>query len=176
MNPVLRLLTTASRLTAALCAAPLLCLPALAAPSTASGSLEVGATIVVACNVSGNTLNFGTAIDPLQTTGAIDASTTLAVTCTRTTPYSVALSAGANAGGLNAFGSRAMKSGTHSLAYQLYLDAARSQVWGNGTNSSVYTGTGSGNTQQLTIYGRLPSVAQAVPGDYSDTVTVTITY
>ncbi|MBB3195311.1 Csu type fimbrial protein [Roseateles terrae] len=151
-------------------------LPTMSAPSSASGSLEVGATIVVACTVSGSTLNFGTAIDPLQSNGAIDASTNLSVTCTRTTPYSVALSAGAHAGGLNAFGSRAMKSGTHTLAYQLYLDAARSQVWGNGTNSSVYTGTGTGSIQQLTIYGRLPSVAQAAPGDYSDTVTVTITY
>jgi spore coat protein U-like protein len=149
---------------------------AVAAPSSASGHLDIGATIVVACNVSGSTLNFGTSIDPLQSHGAIDASTQLSVTCTRTTPYSVSLSAGANAGGLNAFGSRAMKSGTNTLAYQLYLDAARSQVWGNGTNSSVYAGTGTGSTQQLTIYGRLPSVAQAAPGDYTDTVTVTITY
>lgn len=176
MNPVLRVLTPASRRALALSATALLSLPAAAAPNSASGSLEVGATIVVACNVSGNTLNFGSAIDPLQTSGAIDASTSLSVTCTRTTPYSVALSAGTNAGGPNNFGARAMKSGSHTLAYQLYLDAARSQIWGNGTNSSVYTGTGTGNTQQLTLYGRLPSVAQAVPGDYTDTVTVTITY
>lgn len=147
-----------------------------ATPNTSSGTLTVGATIVVACNVAGGTLNFGSTIDPLQSSGPIDASTTLAVTCTNTTPYSVALSAGANAGGLNAFGARAMKSGTNALPYQLYLDAAHSQVWGNGTNSGVHTGTGTGNQQSLTVYGRLPTVANAVPGDYSDTVTVTITY
>jgi len=126
--------------------------------------------------VSGSTLSFGNAIDPLQSSGPIDASANVSVTCTRTTPYAVALSAGANAGSPNAFGARAMKSGNNTLAYQLYLDAAHSQVWGNGTNSSVYTGTGSGSVQSLTVHGRLPSVANAVPGDYSDTVTVTITY
>ncbi|SEK61340.1 Spore coat protein U (SCPU) domain-containing protein [Roseateles sp. YR242] len=147
-----------------------------AAPNTTSGTLTVGATILVACNVAGGTLNFGSTIDPLQSSGPIDASTNLSVTCTNTTPYSVALSAGANAGGLNAFSARAMKSGTNSLPYQLYLDAAHSKVWGNGTNSSVHTGTGTGTQQSLTVYGRLPTVANAVPGDYSDTVTVTITY
>lgn len=147
-----------------------------ATPSSNSGALEVGATIVVACNVSGSTLSFGGGIDPLQTTGPVDASTSLAVTCTRTTPYSVALSAGANAGGATAFGNRTMKSGNHLLPYQLYLDAGRTQVWGNGSNSGVHSGTGTGSTQSLTVYGRLPSLAGVVPGDYSDTVTVTITY
>ncbi|UXH79559.1 Csu type fimbrial protein [Roseateles amylovorans] len=147
-----------------------------AAPATSSGTLEIGATILVACNVSGSTLNFGTAIDPLQTPGPVDALTSLAVTCTRTTPYSVALSAGANAGNASAFGNRAMKSGANSLPYQLYLDAGRTQVWGDGNSSGVFTGTGTGSQQMLTVYGRLPSLNGIPPGNYSDTVTLTITY
>ena len=37
-------------------------------------------------------------------------------------------------------------------------------------------GTGTGSTQTLTIYGRLPSLANVVPGSYTDTVTVTVSY
>ncbi|WP_158218738.1 Csu type fimbrial protein [Roseateles aquatilis] len=144
-------------------------------PTSASGTFQVGATILVACNVTGSTLTFG-AIDPLQNPGPADASTSLNVTCTKTTPYSVALSAGTNAGNPSAFGSRVMKNGNNSLPYQLYLDAGRTQVWGDGNSSGVYAGTGTGSQQALTVYGRLPSLNGIVPGNYSDTVTVTITY
>lgn len=148
---------------------------ASAANDTSNGTLQVSATILVACQVSGTSLNFGGSIDPLLSAGPVDASTALNVVCTNTTPYTVALSAGMNAGGPANFAARAMKSGSNSLAYQLYLDAARSTVWGSGTGS-VYSGVGTGSAQSLTIYGRLPSLAGAVPGNYSDTVTVTISY
>lgn len=144
-------------------------------PKTGSGSFQVGATILVACQVTGSTLTFGGSIDPLRTTGPVDASTNLSVTCTNTTPYSVALSAGTQAPA-GAFASRAMTSGTHTLPYQLYLDAGRTQVWGDGNASGVYAGTGTGSAQSLTVHGRLPSLAGVVPGNYSDTVTLTITY
>ena len=147
-----------------------------ASPTTGSGTFQVGATILVACNITGSTLTFGGSIDPLQTPGPVDASTALNLTCTKTTPYSVSLSAGANAGNASAFGSRVMKSGNNNLPYQLYLDAGRTQVWGDGNSSGVYTGTGTGSQQQLTVYGRLPSLNGIVPGNYADTVTLTITY
>lgn len=147
-----------------------------ATPSSAGGSFQVGATILVSCNVTGSTLTFGGSIDPLQTPGPVDAATSLNVTCTKTTPYAVALSAGANAGNAQAFGSRVMKSGNNTLPYQLYLDAGRTQVWGDGTGSGVFSGTGTGSNQTLSVYGRLPSLSGIVPGNYSDTVTVTITY
>lgn len=143
---------------------------------TANASFQVGATILVACQVTGSTLSFGGNLDPLQVTGPVDAATNLSVTCTNTTPYNVALSAGTNAGGPGAFGARTMKSGTNSLPYQLYLDAGRTQVWGDGNASGTYSGTGSGSAQLLTVYGRLPSLAGVAPGNYNDTVTVTITY
>ena len=116
-------------------------------------------------------------IDPLATATPLDATSTLSVTCTNTTPYTVALNAGANAGGASNFGSRTMKSGSNTLAYQLYLDSGRSSVWGDGTSSSsTSAGTGTGSAQTLTIYGRLPSLANVVPGSYTDTVTVTVSY
>ena len=60
---------------------------------------------------------------------------------------------------------------------RLYTTALRTTVWGDGTASTGTTaGTGSGLAQSLTVYGRLPSLTGAVPGVYTDTVTITITY
>ncbi len=156
-------------------------LPALlvapAQATTATVTFQVDATIVAACTVSGALLNFGSAINPLAATVPIYATSTLAVQCTNTTPYAVSLNAGLNAGGASNFSARAMTSGSNALAYQLYLDTAHSQVWGDGTSSSsTSSGTGTGSAQSLTIYGSIPSLSGVVPGAYTDTVTVTVTY
>ncbi len=154
-----------------------LLLPAMAQAGTANNTFQVQATVISSCQVSGTSLNFGGSIDPLATATPLDATSTLTVVCTNTTPYTVALNAGTNAGGASNFSARTMKSGTRTLGYQLYLDTARSTVWGDGTaSSSTSAGTGTGSSQSLTIYGRLPSLANVVPGAYTDTVTVTISY
>ena len=154
-----------------------LLVPAFAQAASAANTFQVQATLTSACTVSGATLNFGASIDPLATATPLDATSTLSVVCTNTTPYTVALNAGSNAGGASNFGARAMKSGSNLLGYQLYSDTGRSTVWGDGTaSSSTSAGTGSGSTQTLTIYGRLPSLANAIPGAYTDTVTVTVSY
>lgn len=156
------------------------CLLAGTAPAqagTSTGSFQVSATVISSCSVAGTTLNFGTALDPLNSAVPVDATSTLTVQCTNTTPYTLALSAGINAGGASVFGSRAMKNGARSLPYQLYLDVARASVWGDGTASSLtQSGVGTGASQSVTIYGRLPSLTGIVPGSYTDTVTVTISY
>ena len=144
---------------------------------TGTGSFQVSATVISSCTVSGTTLSFGTSIDPLASAVPVDATSTMTVQCTNTTPYTLALTAGINAGGASLFSARAMKSGVHLLPYQLYLDVARSSVWGDGTSSSLtQSGTGSGGSQSVTIYGRLPSLTGIIPGAYTDTVTVTISY
>jgi spore coat protein U-like protein len=145
--------------------------------ATSGGSFQVNATIVSACTVSGSTLTFGASINPLTVGVPLDSTSTLTVQCTNTTPYSVSLNAGANAGGASNFAARAMKNGTYSMGYQLYTDTGRSSIWGDGTGTSVVSqGTGSGSNQSLTVYGRVSSLLGAVPGTYTDTVTVTITY
>lgn len=145
--------------------------------ATSTGSMGVQATVSSACSVSASTLNFGAAIDPLSASVPIHVNTSLSVQCTNTTPYTVALDAGTNAGGPGNFSARAMSSGANTLAYQLYTDVGRTTVWGDGTaSSSTVSGTGSGSAQTLTVYGRLPSLSGAVPGAYTDTVVVTVTY
>ncbi len=71
---------------------------------------------------------------------------------------------------------RRMAGGQAGLSYQLYLDPAHSQPWGDGTgDSSVIQGAANGN-QSFAIYGRIAAGAETVPGAYSDVLVVTVTY
>ena len=88
--------------------------------------------------------------------------------------------------GANVSGSqRRMKNGTTNfLNYNLYVDSARTNAWTTATSnaacaapSSCFLGTGSGSSQSVNIYGRVPSTGTAPPtGTYTDTVTMTVTY
>ena len=150
--------------------------PREAGAATATNSLSSQTTVTTACNVSGSTLSFGTTINPIGAV-PIDASSTLTVECTNSTTFTLSLNAGINAGGFTNFSQRKLKNGSYTLSYQLYTDSGRTTVWGDGTGgSSTYGGTGTGNLQTVYLYGRLPTLTGAVPGTYTDTVTVTITY
>jgi spore coat protein U-like protein len=71
------------------------------------------------------------------------------------------------------------KSGGMSLRYNLYLDAARTQIWGDGTGGSAHFGpflpTLNFN-HTVTMYGRVPARQASPVGAYTDTITVTINY
>jgi spore coat protein U-like protein len=65
--------------------------------------------------------------------------------------------------------------------YQLYTDAARTTVWGDGAGgTAVQSGVGTAAPRTLTVYGRIPdagaNLSAAVRADYRDTVTITVTY
>lgn len=139
----------------------------VAFPFTASASVPNRCTIAAAGN-----LGFGTR--PGLIASPIDHSSTLDFTCTRRTPWNVSLDNGRNAAG----GSRRMRLGTSNsyVRYELYRDPARSLRWGTTPGSDTASGTGTGAAQSLTVHGRVPG-GQAVPaGNYSDVVTVTVTY
>ena len=73
---------------------------------------------------------------------------------------------------------RTLMSGTHALNYNLYLDAALTQVWGNGAGSTFRYGP-----QPLPIfetrvyvYGFIPASQNAWQGSYTDTITITMSF
>ncbi|MBD3770655.1 MAG: spore coat U domain-containing protein [Rhodobacterales bacterium] len=148
-------------------------LSGLAISQTATDSFTVSAEVIDACNLTANNLDFGSysAISG----SAVDATSTLSVTCTNGTSYTIALDEGTTAGG--AFTARLMTDSTNTLSYNLYTSAARTTVWGDGTGATQTTaGTGSGTLQSLTVYGRVPSSQNVPVGSYSDSVTATITF
>jgi spore coat protein U-like protein len=143
-----------------------------AGASTATNTFTATITVQASCLVvSTNTLDFGTQSTLAANT---DVSATFAVQCTNTTPYNVGLNAGTTAGGTVA--TRLMTSGSATISYRTYSNAARTTNWGNTVGTDTVSGTGNGAQQTLTVYGRVPVQATPAPATYNDTVTITVTY
>ncbi|WP_042297773.1 Csu type fimbrial protein [Paraburkholderia bannensis] len=150
--------------------------PTCTGSSTPSDRLtfNVSATVIADCTISAAPLAFPT-MTTLST--QVTANSSLSVTCVSGAPYTVALNAGTTAGGTVASRLMLLSGGTATVNYELYKDAAFTQPWGDGTNGTATdSGTGTGAAQTLTVFGRVP--AQTVPpsGNYSDTVTATVTF
>lgn len=140
--------------------------------SVATGTLSVSMTIQASCTLASTSpVAFGT---QGVLTANTDATGSLTVQCTNTTPYTVALDAGAGTGATTAL--RKMTAGAATVSYALYRDSSRTLTWGNAQGTDTVAGTGSGSNQALTVYGRVAPQTSPAPGSYADTVNVTITY
>jgi spore coat protein U-like protein len=63
------------------------------------------------------------------------------------------------------------------LKYNLYSDSTHMTIWGDGTGgSSTVTGTNGHTTNNFTVYGQIPTPQGIAPNNYSDSITVTVTY
>lgn len=144
-------------------------MPGAAQAATATTTFQVTATVLATCQVSATPLAFGN-----YAGSQTDATSTISVTCTSTTPYQVGLDAG-TAGGATVT-TRKMTFGAAELGYALYSDSARTTNWGNTVGTDTVPGTGTGLAQTLTVYGRIPAGSMPTPGAYADTITVTVTY
>ncbi|MDR6502022.1 spore coat protein U-like protein [Burkholderia ambifaria] len=131
--------------------------------------MTVTATVDATCQITATPLAFG-AYAGTQT----DATSTLSVTCSNTTPYNVGLDAGLATGATVT--SRAMTITGASLLYSLFQDAGRTTNWGNTVGTDTVAGTGTGSAQTLTVYGRVAAGQFVTPGAYTDTITATVTY
>jgi spore coat protein U-like protein len=81
-----------------------------------------------------------------------------------------------SAGGAGSFSPRGMV-GADVLGYNLYTDAARTVVWGDGTSGTVTApGVVSTNPATANIYGRIFPLQNVSAGSYSDTLIVTINF
>ena len=129
------------------------------------------ATPCAITSVSG--LSFG-AYDALAA-GPDDTSGSIAVTCYDATPdvVQVWLSPGIS----GSFAPRTMASGTSRLAYNVFLDASRLTVWGDGNSGTgIWGPTDAQGTITIPVYGRAPAHQDVSAGTYADTLTITIQY
>jgi spore coat protein U-like protein len=138
---------------------------------TASGTASVTATISSNCTISSTTVNFG-AQGLLNAN--IDAQGTLSIQCSSQLPYAVSLDGG-NSGATDPT-QRKMTKGANSITYGLYRDAARSLAWGSTSGVNTASGTGSGTSQTLTVYGRVPPQTTPKANTYTDSIIATVTY
>jgi spore coat protein U-like protein len=154
--------------------------PVVAQAGTATANLSVSIIITAACTINPATLIFAPTPGTSLLTTAVNGSSTVSVTCTGGSPYSIAMDNGSNASGSQ----RRMISGGNFLSYNLYVDAAHTSPWSTATGASnctttgdCFLGTGNGSAQSVNIYGVVPTTATAPPsGTYTDTVTMTITF
>lgn len=139
------------------------------------------------CTVSSTPVAFGP-YDALSAT-PLDGSGQVTVECRRTNTVAFVTTLGR--GGAGSYSPRAMSSGGNQLQYNLYTNAARTIVFGDGTGgtSSVqcFTGvtmngcigsnpSGQGRRAFLPFYGRIPAGQDVAAGNYLDTVQVTIVF
>lgn len=124
----------------------------------------------IACTVSSALLAFG-AINPLDKLER-DSSADITVTCPSLTMYTVSLSAGSGT-----YNQRTLRSGSNILNYNLYIDPQRTLIWGDGSGVTR-TVQSSADTMGTThtVYGTVPAQPRAVPGVYSDSIVVTVSY
>lgn len=146
----------------------------IAVAATLTGSLPVSASVTASCqNLVAGSLAHGS-YDP-SATDDNDAQTSVTVQCTNTTPLQ--LSASRGTGSLL---QRQMASGDNRLNYNLYTNGARTTIWGDGSGGTATIaaiGAGVSSNVAVTIFSRIPKgQANAVPGAYSDSITVTVTY
>jgi spore coat protein U-like protein len=82
-------------------------------------------------------------------------------------------------GSSSTFSPRTLRSGGEQLAYNIFRDSARTQIWGDGTGgTAVYSVVIPPWNQDvvLTMYGRVPAEQDAMVGSYTDTVVVTVEF
>lgn len=139
-------------------------------PSTSHALLTIGS-----CTFTNNDILFGN-YSPLQPND-IKTPTQFTLACGLVAllqNVEVTFSAGQS----NNMTARRMVSGSHTLAYNLFKDAAYTQILGDGSNNTTTLSAsillGLGNQYNWTVYAKLPA-GQAIPaGTYSDTLVVTV--
>ena len=138
------------------------------------GTLYASDAHAQACTISATSVNFGSYNvfngSPTDSTG------TVTYRCNGSAHnITVGLTQGASA----SFNQRQMQKGSESLTYNLFVDASRTNIWGDGTGgTSVYSIANPPNNTNvnLTVYGRVTAGQDVSAGSFSDTVTAVINF
>lgn len=140
------------------------------AAANSSTAMEVSLHITANCVVSAEPLSFGS----LQESNAPGAGATssIAVACTESTPFTVTLDDGMNA----ASGARRAFDPTSGqyVSYDIYTDPEHTQRWG-GQGNEVSGQADPTSISRLFAYGAITN-SHIAAGDYQDQVTVTVAY
>jgi len=143
---------------------------AVAQANPATTTFNVTATVLKDCIVSATALPFGNYIGAV-----VNVSSTVTVTCTNSTAYTVGLNAGLTTSATVTTRQMGITQPAGGLNYSLLTTSFTGSNWGN-TSGSWVSGTGNGAAQPLTVYGVLPAGQYVPPGSYTDTIAVTVTY
>jgi spore coat protein U-like protein len=126
------------------------------------------------CEVSASPVVFGS-YEPTHPSDLVTVGT-LILRCSGVRgPVKIELTAGDS----NNFHQRIMRQGNSKLAYNLYVDPTATSVWGDGSaGSQVFTTPAPtfGALVRVPVYGRIQSRQDASAGNYSDNVSVVLSF
>jgi spore coat protein U-like protein len=134
-----------------------------------SANMTVTATVSANCTVSASPLTW-TAFDTVTGSGA-DTTTKLSIACTKGTAANVAMGPGL----ATANGTRNMKKGSDSLAYDIYTASDYGTVWSDTSKVSLVAAP-SKVAREVDVYGRIVASNDVPAGVYTDTVSVTVDF
>ena len=120
------------------------------------------------CDITPQAASFGT-YDPLAA-APLDGVGNIAVRCDSAVPFTLSLGTGTGS-----YADRRMTGASGSLGYNLYVDGARTIVWGDGSGGTANVST-SAQSADIPIYGRVPAGQNVRADSYTDTLVVTISY
>ncbi|HET9361851.1 MAG TPA: spore coat U domain-containing protein [Vicinamibacterales bacterium] len=139
-----------------------------------AGATSAAAQQAPSCTISAVSVAFGNY--NVFTATPVDSAGSVTFRCNAAAAnISITLSKGTS----STFAPRTMTRVGEALNYNLYLDAARTNVWGDGSGgTSTYTNVNPPNNQNVTlpIYGRIPASQDVSAGLYSDTVLATVNF
>jgi spore coat protein U-like protein len=140
---------------------------------TDTDQFVVSITVDQDCFVSVDNLFFGAVTD---LTPEISGATTGTVTCTAIAPVSVSFDPGT--GGASTFATRQMESNGETVDYNLYADAAHTEILGDGTGGTVTIDfTSMGDHDPFDIFGLTEANQGPKPrGTYTSIITATLTF
>ena len=163
-----------NRISTWMIAAGLLIAPAIFASTSSNVQFQVSATVTADCSISVSDLSFGQ-YDPLgqNSSRELNAAAGVSMLCTRDARATIVIDSGRNPDGTT----RGLAAGGQRVAYQLYRDADRTQVWGSGGADTLqFVSSGVQNPQQFVVYARIPPGQEVASGTYSDVVTATVDF
>ncbi|WP_298576786.1 spore coat U domain-containing protein [uncultured Luteimonas sp.] len=138
------------------------------------------------CRVSATSINFGS-YDPVTGTGPVDSTGGVRVDCRATywleDIFGVYVDIALGQGSSGTYAARTLRQGPSILQYNLYTDASRTTVWGNGAGGTQIAGgtvggwwTGQPWQRSFPVFGRIPPGQDPNIGPHGDTITVVVTF
>lgn len=144
---------------------------------TVAAALGLAGAPAAACTISSAGVAFG-AYDP-RAAGADNSTGTISLACHPSVQAPIVTLGTGQSG---SFAARRLSGGSWTLNYNLFTNAARTIIWGDGTGSSsaqtLSGGSVSGGVRRFsrTVYGRVPAGQNVGAASYGDTVVMTVTF
>ncbi|WP_407579582.1 Csu type fimbrial protein [Citrobacter koseri] len=134
--------------------------------TTTTANMQVTLEVLKSCSFSADKMDFGR-----RGSGegkGISASSTLYVNCTKNTPFSITTAS-------SDLSMQPVSGDGEKVNFELYTDQNDSSPV---TNTSALSGTGTGEAQTLTLWGKVPAaeLAKASAGKYQANVTLNMLY